>query len=233
MTIQTLPKMFPLILSDGTVELLKWLALILMTADHAQKYGMTHEVPWIYSAARVSMPLFGIVLAYNLARRSSDPSIARRVFLRLLVFGSLATVPFIALGGLGFGWWPLNVMLMLAVAVAIMHIWEMRRPYWRLKATALFLIGGAVVEFWWPGIAICVSAWRYIKAPSWSMLFMWIAATASLTLINGNWWAMASFGLLSVVSFFSLQLPRVPWFFYAYYPVHLLLLLLFGSHAVT
>ncbi len=60
-------------LSDGAVEAMKWLGLILMTADHAQKYGLMPTVPGVYEAGRVAFPLFGIVLAYNFARgRSHD-----------------------------------------------------------------------------------------------------------------------------------------------------------------
>ena len=60
-------------LSDGAVQAMKWLGLILMTADHAQKYGLMPAVSGVYEAGRVAFPLFGIVLAYNLARgRSHD-----------------------------------------------------------------------------------------------------------------------------------------------------------------
>ena len=95
----------PVELSDGAVEAMKWLGLILMTADHAQKYGLISAVPGIYEAGRVAFPLFGIVLAYNLARASSEGhAVYLRVLTRLLVCGAIASIPFIALGGLRFGW---------------------------------------------------------------------------------------------------------------------------------
>ena len=63
----------PVELSGGAVEAVKWLGLILMTADHAQKYGLTPALSGVYEAGRMAFPLFGIVLAYNLARgRSHD-----------------------------------------------------------------------------------------------------------------------------------------------------------------
>ena len=34
-------------LSDGAVEAMKWLGLVLMTADHAQKYGLMPAVPGV------------------------------------------------------------------------------------------------------------------------------------------------------------------------------------------
>jgi hypothetical protein len=218
------------VLSDGAVEAMKWLGLILMTADHAQKYGLIPAVSGVYEAGRVAFPLFGIVLAYNLARvPSHDCAVYRRVLARLLVCGALASIPFIALGGLGFGWWPLNCMFTLAVAVCIMSVIESRRPFWKTKAAAVFLLGGAMVEFWWTGVALCVGAWLYMKHPTGGALLLWLAGTACLTLINGNGWACASFvvivGMASVV---TIAIPRASRFFYLYYPAHLAALMLSG-----
>ena len=78
-------------LSDGAVEAMKWLGLILMTADHAQKYGLMPAVPGVYEAGRLAFPLFGIVLAYNLARvHNRDRAVYVRVLTRLLVCGLVA-----------------------------------------------------------------------------------------------------------------------------------------------
>ena len=135
-------------LSDGAVETMKWLGLVLMTADHAQKYGLMPTVPGVYEAGRMAFPLFGIVLAYNLARvQSHDRARYVRVLTRLLIYGAMASIPFIALGGLGLGWWPLNCMFTLAVAAYIMYMIESRRPFWKNKAASVFLLGGAIVEF--------------------------------------------------------------------------------------
>jgi hypothetical protein len=40
----------PVELSDGAVEAMKCLGLLLMTADHAQKYGLMSAVPGVYEA---------------------------------------------------------------------------------------------------------------------------------------------------------------------------------------
>ena len=171
-------------LSDGAVEAMKWLGLILMTADHAQKYGLI-AVPGVYEAGRMAFPLFGIVLAYNLARaKSHDHAVYVRVLTRLLCCGAIASIPFIALGGLGFGWWPLNCMGTLAVAVCIMYVIESRRPFWKIKAAAVFLLGGALVEFWWPGVALCVGAWWYCTHPTGGALLVrqWVG----LRIVRGS-----------------------------------------------
>jgi TraX protein len=219
----------PVELSDGAVEAMKWLGLILMTADHAQKYGMMPAVPGVYEAGRVAFPLFGIVLAYNLARvQGHDPAVYVRVLTRLLIYGAMASIPFIALGGLAFGWWPLNCMFTLAVAVCIMYLIEVRRPFWKTSAASVFLLGGALVEFWWPGVALCVGAWRYLKQPTGGALLLWFAGTAGLTVINGNGWACAAFAVVALASFVTIAIPRASRFFYVYYPAHLAALVLLG-----
>ena len=217
-------------LSDGAVEAMKWLGLILMTADHAQKYGLMPVVSGVYEAGRVAFPLFGIVLAYNLARvQSHDPAVYVRVLTRLLICGALASIPFIALGGLGFGWWPLNSMGTLAVSVGVMYLIESRPPFWKTKAATVLLLGGAMVEFWWPGVALCVGAWWYCTHPTGGAFLLWIAGTAGLTLINGNGWACASFAILAIMAYgVTIAIPRASRFFYVYYPAHLAIILLLG-----
>jgi len=61
----------PLLLADGTAEALKWLALVLMVLDHVNKYLYNDALLWVFPIARLSFPLFGFVLAYNLARLPS------------------------------------------------------------------------------------------------------------------------------------------------------------------
>src|ERR1035437_4304359 len=105
-----------LALTDGTIEALKWLPLVLMTFDHINKHLLHEAVPAIFDAGRLAFPLFGFILAFNLARPGT---LARegysRVLKRLAIFGAIASIPFIALGGLAWDWWPLNIMVTLFV----------------------------------------------------------------------------------------------------------------------
>jgi len=57
-----------LVIADGTLEALKWLALVLMVLDHTNKVLFEGKIPFVFEAARIAMPLFGFVLGYNLAR---------------------------------------------------------------------------------------------------------------------------------------------------------------------
>ena len=109
-----------LVVADGSIEALKWLALLLMTGDHVNKYLLNGANPLLFNMGRMALPIFCFVLAYNLARPDTlQRGIYGRTMTRLTLFGLAATPAFLALGGLWAGWWPLNVMFTLLAATAV------------------------------------------------------------------------------------------------------------------
>ncbi|WP_448949340.1 TraX family protein [Lautropia mirabilis] len=209
-------------LSDGAIEALKWFALILMTADHINKYLFNATLPVAFEAGRLSLPIFIMVLAYNLSRpHMMQGNRQLHVAGRLVIFGLLASIPFVALGGLRHGWYPLNVLFTLCVITLVVHQLEQHTAHSRRNALLLFLVGGSFVEYWWPGIALGVSTWRYLTRPSRLSASMVLLSSASLWFINGNFWAMAAVPIFLIASHLSVDLPRVRWAFYSYYPLHL------------
>ncbi|WP_264857423.1 TraX family protein [Burkholderia cenocepacia] len=214
--------MKPLRMSDGSLELLKWLALVLMTGDHVNKYLFNGTIDWLFDAGRLCLPIFVFVLAYNLARpgvfeRGAYP----RTMKRMALFGVVASVPFIALGGLGGGWWPLNVMFTLLAITATLYLVERGGVGNLVSAGLVFLVSGSVVEYWWPAIVLGLAVWSYCKRPTWTAAAVALLALAALWFINRNLWALAVLPLLLVASRIDLSMPRLRWAFYAYYPLHL------------
>ena len=61
----------------------------------------------------------------------------------------------------------------------------------RIAAAALFIGAGTFVEFWWFGVASCVAAWAYCHRPTAGRALLWVLATASLGVVNGNLWTLA------------------------------------------
>ena len=60
-----LPRLF---VSDGTIEAMKWLALLSMTGDHVNKCLFNGTLPFLFEIGRLPMPLLIFVLPYNLAQ---------------------------------------------------------------------------------------------------------------------------------------------------------------------
>ena len=210
------------VIADDTLEALKWLALLLMTGDHVNKYLFNGTLPWLFNAGRVTLPLFVFVIAYNLARPDIlERGVYPRTMKRLALFGALATPAFIALGGLLAGWWPLNIMFALLGLTAILYLIEQRTIGGYAAAVAVFLLVGSSVEFWWPALAFGVAVWWYCKQPDWKPLALAFATLAALWFVNSNLWALAAVPVLLLASRFDLRLPRPRWLFYAYYPLHL------------
>jgi len=212
---------------EGTLQALKWLALLLMTLDHVNKYFFDDKLAVPFALGRMVMPLFGFILAYNLARPGILQSGApERIIKRLGVFGLLATPAFIGLGGLAWGWYPFNIMFMLLVATAGIYLID-KGGAWRIAAAiAILFVGGGFVEFWWFALGYTLAAWWYVRSKSTWALFLWICFAASLAVVNQNYWAMAALPVIWLAPFVTVKVPRIKWAFYAYYPAHLTIILM-------
>ena len=212
----------PLVFSEASLSAAKWLALLLMVVDHSNKYLLGGSESWMYALGRMSMPLFAFVLGYNLARPGTLANGGyQRLALRLAIFGLLATAPFVAVNKLTSGWWPLNMMFTLLVAVVCAWLFDMRRPMATIVACIVLAWGGAIVEFWWPAIGLCLCVWAYQRTPSKALIVCFMVCLVLLRFVNGNLWALGAVPLLAVLRWWPVSLPRAQWAFYAFYPLHL------------
>jgi TraX protein len=210
-------------ISDGSLEALKWVALTLMMGDHVNKYLLEGARPVLYETGRLAMPLFGFVLMAHLTRTGAlQTGMHLRVMKRLAIFTLMATPAFIHL----VGWWPLNIMATLFMATLIVWLHERGGRARSCAAPIAFLLGGALVEFWWPALLYCLGAWAFLRRPDTLRLLLWSLATATLAVVNGNFVAVAAMPLIWGVSRFDVPLTRCRWIFYVFYPAHLSLIAL-------
>ncbi|MDP9912487.1 hypothetical protein J2W27_004613 [Variovorax boronicumulans] len=211
------------LISSGSLEALKWIGLLLMTGDHVNKYLLHGASPTLYALGRMAMPLFGFVLMANLARPGAfTAGVHLRVMKRLAIFALLATPAFVQL----VGWWPLNILATLWLAAWIVWLLERGSRTARSTAAVAFLVGGAVVEFWWPALLCCLAAWAFLRRPGGLQLLLWVLTTASLAAVNGNFAAVAVLPLIWGAGRVDIVLPRSRRVFYVFYPAHLSLIAL-------
>ena len=214
----------PVLLVDGAAEALKWLALVLMVLDHANQYLCNGAVNWVFPIARLSFPLFGFVLAYNLARPGIlSNGAAIRIMKRLAIFALMASLPHSVLDGRLF---PLNILATLLVATATVYLFA-QPGFKKGYAILVFMLGGGIVEGNWFAVAVCVEAYRYCQLPTVLRLLSVIASLVVLGLfINRNQWALAVLPVILLAPHLNLKMNRHKNLFYWFYPAHLVVIVL-------
>jgi hypothetical protein len=214
----------PVLLADGSAEALKWLALVLMTLDHVNKYIYDGSLSWIFEIARISFPLFGFVLAYNLARPEAIGNGApKRMMKRLLTFSLMASLPHVALDARFF---PMNILATLLVSTSTIYLFE-QAGFKKWYGCIVFMLGGYIVEGNWFAIAVCVTAYYYCKSTTALRLLSVIVSLVVLGLfVNLNQWALAVLPIILIAQHFNLKINRHKNLFYWFYPAHLALIAL-------
>lgn len=209
----------PLSLSSGALEALKWLALAAMLLDHVNKWLYAGRVPLGFELGRLAWPLFAFVLAHHLAQPGAlEGALPVRLLRRLLGWGLLATPPFMALAG---SWFPLNILFSLAAATIVVWGLARRDVAGAAAALACFALAGQVVDYQHPGLAMCVAAWYFCRAPSAARAAVWACFVAGLVVVNNNFWALLALPVAALAAVAEPPLPRLRWVFYAAYPLHL------------
>lgn len=209
-------------LSDNNVELIKWIGLVFMTADHVNKCLLSGTYTELYNIGRSVMPLFAFVLAYNLARPgvTEYPNMIR-IMKRLFLFACISTIPFIALGAQRAGWWPLNILFTLLFSTISIYLFSSQKVYMKAAGVAFFLVAGALSEYWWPSMLLCITCFFWIKTNRSIYLYLALLSLFSLSVINQNHWAFSAIPILFIAALIPLKIPRLKMFFYIYYPAHL------------
>jgi hypothetical protein len=216
----TLP---PLVLPDGTLEWLKWLAVVLMTIDHVNKFLLAQSQPWMFWLGRLAMPIFTAVLAYNLARPGAfEKGLYKRTLERLLIFGTITTPTFIAIGATAQdSIWPLNIMFLFAAILGCLWLIQIDDAVGKSAMVLLFAVAGLLAEYFWFGIGFGIAVWYYSKRPSWTAAVFAVCCCAGLNVFSHVYWSLLALPLLFLAHRIPLRVPRLRLAFYAYYPLHL------------
>lgn len=224
--------------SNAALTALKLIGITAMLLDHYNSFVKPEYSPILYEVGRLALPLFVFVLGYNLAR----VPVAKlpQIMGRLLLFGVIATPIYNLLGGGLWYWWPLNILFTLWVAVCTVYLLSVpvAKHYViavRVCAVLFFAGAGSLVDYFWVGPALVVVIWRLFSPASRyqrTLLNVSLLMLAVLLcVLNKSVAALLAVPLILVILHYYQvrQLPRMKWFFYWFYPGHLLGLLLIKS----
>lgn len=198
-------------------ELLKWIAVALMTLDHALKVFQLGYVPVATELGRVAFPIFALVMAYNLAQPGAD--VTRSI--RRLALWAIIAQPAHAFA---FGHWlPVNILWTFVVAACA--IWALGRRNWHLAA-ALLAVAPIFLDYAWAGVWLVVGAWACFRENRVSLAYRpaaWALLAVPMVLLcahNGNGWALLALPALALGRM-RWRVGRTRWAFYGYYVGHL------------
>ncbi|MBA0378299.1 conjugal transfer protein [Stenotrophomonas maltophilia] len=196
-------------MTSSAREVLKWLAVVLMTCDHVAKIIYGGYVAGLSEAGRVAFPLFALVMAYNLAQPGAD---VLKSVSRLGMWGLIAQ----PVHALAFGYWlPLNILLTFALCAAVIWLADQRRWVGLALAAAILPL---FVDYQWAGVWFVLLAWCAFK---WRQFWPLVPAFGAICWFNGNLWALAAIPVVLGLSRVAWRVPRGRWAFYGYYVAHL------------
>ncbi|MCA0403779.1 MAG: conjugal transfer protein TraX [Proteobacteria bacterium] len=211
-------------LESGSLEFIKWIALISMTIDHANRFFLNGANSAFYCLGRLAMPLFAFTLSYSLAHIPvSNSEKYGQILKRLLIYGLIAIPPFMVMKR-QMHLYPFNIMFLLALSTASIYFLKTAGLN-RIFAFFILLIGGFYVEYQWIGILFAIAAWYFCERPSLISSMFLALAYILLDDLNHNHWALLSLIVIFLASQIHFKVPRIKHFFYLYYPLHLYILL--------
>lgn len=200
-------------------ELLKWIALVLMTGDHVNKAWLDEAYPILGIVSRVVFPIFAIVLAYNMHQAS--PESRMQAMKRLLIAAVIAQPLHILAFGNPL---TLNVLFTLLLGVFVLYSGT---PLLSLIAV---LTAGWFVDYGPLGVAVVVTAGMLFHGgPKPRLFLLLLVAVASLYWINGNHWGLLALPIIYALHAVPGTFPRWRWTFLGYYVGHLALLAILAN----
>lgn len=212
---------------DG-LEAAKLAAILLMVADHTL-YAVPE--PWRstgYLLGRPCIPIFVFIIVTRLAQ--GGPERSARMLARLLLWGIVAQPIYYGLSD-AFTI-KLNVLLTLAIGVALTHCISTTRYVWAALIVAPLpfvydYLDGAATP-----VAMAAGCLLFRRSPTAALALVVVAATIENLLSPPLDWAGAAATLAAVPivllsPILAARTPRLPGIvFYAFYPAHLLAILL-------
>jgi hypothetical protein len=211
---------------DQGRELLKWVAIVTMTVDHVGLLFFP-EYPFFRIVGRIAFPIF----AYLLVLGMESTHDTRGYFNRLLFFALISQVPYSLMNGTE-PWVKLNIFFTLCLGLGTVYYVDKNSLAFILPLVASIIIP---VDYGVYGTATVL--FFYLLRRNWKMGAAIFVLINVVILLSDSWYQPFSVFALPLILLHDLGKPPFNWvveqarpstfrkyFFYAYYPLHLLLL---------
>ncbi|MEQ1772571.1 MAG: TraX family protein [Burkholderiales bacterium] len=207
---------------DGTIEFVKWIALAAMIVDHVGALLFDQgKSSLAYQIGRLAFPLFAFVLAYKLSIKAVDGSSSSlRTVKRLFLWALISFVPFyLAVGRL----WTPNIFFTLGLGA--LACWVSISPIgeWHKWLAYLGIFAASFgCDYFAPGVFLILSVYVLYRWPSLQAAAAVVLCCAAIAFLTWSLWALLAIPIAAATHGIRVNVPRLKWFFYAVYPLHLL-----------
>lgn len=206
-------------------NIIKWIAIITMVIDHVGAILFPQYEIFRY-IGRIAFPLFAFLLVEGYVHTSN----VKKYLLRLLIFALISEIPFdIAMYGKAFYWGHQNIFWTLAAGLLVLTLIDRV-----CKNKFAGMAGGFVLGFitliiaevvhadYGAGGIVLIFIFFYFKEKQWLKYIL------MAILFAVGYGSVQLFGLIAVVPMMLYNGERgkysMKYFFYVFYPVHLLIL---------
>lgn len=199
-------------LSSSQQELLKWVAIVLMVADHVGFF--LEQYAWLRYAGRVVYPLFAFLVAYNYLYNTRN----KERYLKRLFFWALISQPIymLVMGD------NLNILFTILFGALAVYVAENQKPYAILLCVLLVPIA-FVTSYGVAGVMLVPSFYFLLKNIKFAPLLAF--TLAFLNAPKYLLFTVLSIPLIALATRFNWVIGRTSGvFFYAFYPAHLAVL---------
>jgi len=218
-------------LESNQIEFLKWIAIITMVIDHYSKIVLGENYI-LESIGRIAMPIFAFLIAHNYLffTKNKEKYIGRLFFFALISQPVYSYV---------FESSTLNILFTLLFGVLNIYVYEKIKEKTKKNLEILIsyafvnlltILIGFFVDYAFFGIYIVVFSYFAFSKNIFSFMPPIFSILANIPVGFQSLFSLISFILIYVSSKIRFNIKKSnKWFFYLFYPVHLILLFLFKS----
>lgn len=198
---------------------LKWIALVTMAIDHMGLI-LFPQYPWMRAVGRIAFPIYCFLLTEGFFHTRD----VKKYALRLGLFALASEIPFnLAMAGTFLYWQETNVFFTLLLGLLMLILWQYsQNAVWRIAAVSVCCL----TAYWLKtdynvyGVLLILIFYLMKDHPLWETV-----SIAVMDLFRP--WVLQNFAVFAMAPIWlynGKKGPGMKYFFYAFYPIHLLIL---------